>query len=44
LLPNLNDFAPNPHYYSPLQKAKDWVNIEKKEGTKGKRDVNVMPQ
>jgi len=44
ILPSIIDFAPNPRYYSPLQKAEDWVNIERKDGTKGKRDVNVMPQ
>ena len=44
ILPPLTDFAPNPHYYSPLQKAEDWANIENKNGLKGKRDVNVMPQ
>ena len=42
-LPNLKDFSPSVQYYSPLQKATDWVNIEKN-GLKGKRDVNVMPQ
>jgi len=42
-LPPLADFAPNPLYYSPLQKAENWVNVEKN-GLKGKRDVNVMPQ
>jgi len=43
-LPSLTNFAPNPRYYSPLQKAEDWANVERKDGTKGKRDVNVMPQ
>ncbi|CAI2195044.1 2234_t:CDS:2, partial [Funneliformis geosporum] len=43
-LPPLTDFAPNPHYYSPLQKAENWVNVENESGLKGKRDVNVMPQ
>ncbi|MCE8163814.1 MAG: leucine--tRNA ligase [Candidatus Moeniiplasma glomeromycotorum] len=43
-LPSLTDFAPNPNYYAPLQKAENWVNVEKKSGLKGKRDVNVMPQ
>jgi len=43
-LPHLTDFTPNPHYYSPLQKAQNWVNVENKNGLKGKRDVNVMPQ
>ena len=43
ILPPLTDFAPNPRYYSPLQKAENWVNVEKN-GLKGKRDVNVMPQ
>jgi len=27
-----------------LQKAENWANIENKDGLKGKRDVNVMPQ
>jgi len=44
ILPSLTDFTPNPLYYSPLQKAEKWVNIENKNGLKGKRDVNVMPQ
>jgi leucyl-tRNA synthetase len=43
-LPLLTDFTPDPRYYSPLQKAKNWVNVEDKNGLKGKRDVNVMPQ
>ncbi|KLL04468.1 MAG: leucyl-tRNA synthetase [Mycoplasmataceae bacterium RV_VA103A] len=43
ILPPLTDFTPNPRYYSPLQKAENWVNVEKN-GLKGKRDVNVMPQ
>jgi len=42
-LPSLKDFTPNPDYYAPLQKVEDWVNI-KKNGLKGKKDVNVMPQ
>ncbi|RHZ37672.1 leucine--tRNA ligase [endosymbiont GvMRE of Glomus versiforme] len=44
ILPPLNDFTPNPLYYSPLQKTEKWVNVENKNGLKGKRDVNVMPQ
>jgi leucyl-tRNA synthetase len=42
-LPDLKDFSPSSQYYSPLQKAIDWVNVEKN-GLKGKRDINVMPQ
>lgn len=42
-LPPLKDFAPNPNYYAPLQKAENWVNVEKN-GLKGKKDINVMPQ
>jgi leucyl-tRNA synthetase len=44
ILPSLTDFAPSPNYYAPLQKIENWVNVELKDGTKGKRDVNVMPQ
>ncbi|MCE8164160.1 MAG: class I tRNA ligase family protein, partial [Candidatus Moeniiplasma glomeromycotorum] len=43
ILPPLTDFAPNPNYYAPLQKAENWINVEKN-GLKGKRDTNVMPQ
>jgi len=43
-LPPLADFAPNYRYYSPLQKAENWVNVKSEKGLKGKRDVNVMPQ
>ncbi|MCE8163066.1 MAG: leucine--tRNA ligase [Candidatus Moeniiplasma glomeromycotorum] len=43
VLPSLTDFAPNLNYYAPLQKAENWIKVEKN-GLKGKRDVNVMPQ
>ncbi|KLL02404.1 MAG: leucyl-tRNA synthetase [Mycoplasmataceae bacterium RC_NB112A] len=43
VLPPLTDFAPNPNYYAPLQKVESWVKVEKN-GLRGKRDVNVMPQ
>jgi len=44
ILPSLTDFTPNSRYYSPLQKAENWVNVESEKGLRGKRDVNVMPQ
>ena len=43
-LPPLKEFAPDPRYYAPLQKNEKWLNIINQDGTKGKRDVNVMPQ
>ena len=43
LLPDLEDFIPDEKYYAPLQKAKQWVEIEV-ENRKGERDINVMPQ
>jgi len=43
ILPPLNNFTPHHNYYSPLQKVENWVEVEKN-GLKGKRDVNVMPQ
>lgn len=43
-LPSLLDFTPSSNYYSPLQKATDWVNVTDAAGGKWVRDVNVMPQ
>ncbi len=42
-LPELDDFKPSGTPESPLVKAQDWLNVEKK-NTKMTRETNTMPQ
>ena len=42
ILPELADYSPNKDGSSPLNKAKDWVNIEYN-GMKGVRETSTMP-
>ncbi len=42
VLPELEDYKPSQKGQSPLEKAKDWVNIEK-DGRKGRRETSTMP-
>ncbi len=41
-LPSLEDYSPSTSGASPLEKASDWVNIERN-GKKGKRETSTMP-
>ena len=42
ILPPLEDYSPSKSGASPLDKAVDWVNVEKKK-KKGKRETSTMP-
>ncbi|MDY6063179.1 MAG: leucine--tRNA ligase [Erysipelotrichaceae bacterium] len=42
VLPELDDYSPNKDGSAPLNKAKDWLNVEV-DGLKGKRETNTMP-
>jgi leucyl-tRNA synthetase len=42
VLPELDNYKPNKQGQSPLDKAKDWVFVEKN-GKKGKRETSTMP-
>ena len=42
VLPKLEDYAPSKNGDSPLERAKDWVNVEIN-GKKGKRETSTMP-
>ena len=44
LLPELSDYKPGDGGVSPLAGATDWVNVVDKNGRKGKRELNTMPQ
>lgn len=41
-LPSLEDYSPSKTGASPLEKAVDWVNVER-DGKKGKRETSTMP-
>lgn len=43
-LPELEDFKPTGTGESPLAKAKEWLEVVRADGVKGKRDTNTMPQ
>ncbi len=43
-LPVLDEFKPSGTGESPLVNAKDWINVVREDGVKGKRDSNTMPQ
>lgn len=42
VLPQLADYGPGKSGASPLEKAVDWVNVER-DGKKGKRETSTMP-
>ncbi len=42
ILPELDDYAPSKDGSSPLNKKKDWINVEL-DGKKGKRETSTMP-
>ncbi|MDR3000492.1 MAG: leucine--tRNA ligase [Fibromonadaceae bacterium] len=44
LLPELSDYKPGDGGVSPLANAKDWFGITDKNGRKGTRELNTMPQ
>ncbi len=43
-LPQLKDFKPSKTGKSPLSKAKDWLEVTREDGVKGRRETNTMPQ
>jgi leucyl-tRNA synthetase len=44
-LPDLTDFKPGTHSFSPLEKAKDWVQTKCPQcGGAAQREINTMPQ
>ncbi|MBW1605748.1 leucine--tRNA ligase [Lactobacillus sp. Sy-1] len=43
-LPNVDDLKPSGTGESPLANVSDWVNVVDKNGRKGKRETNTMPQ
>jgi len=44
MLPELSDYKPGDGGVSPLAGATDWFNVTDKNGRKGKRELNTMPQ
>jgi leucyl-tRNA synthetase len=43
-LPSLANFQPGENGESPLSNATEWLNVVDKNGRKGKRETNTMPQ
>ena len=43
-LPDLDKFEPGEGGESPLSRSKDWINVTDKNGRKGRRETNTMPQ
>ena len=43
-LPEMQDFKPSGTGESPLANAKDWLEVTRADGMKGRRDTNTMPQ
>ncbi len=43
-LPEMEDFKPGDGGESPLANAGDWLNVVDKNGRKGRRETNTMPQ
>jgi leucyl-tRNA synthetase len=43
-LPDLQNYEPGKHGESPLANAGDWLNVVDKNGRKGHRETNTMPQ
>jgi leucyl-tRNA synthetase len=44
MLPELSDYKPGDGGVSPLAGATEWFNVTDKNGRKGKRELNTMPQ
>ncbi|MFA5587618.1 MAG: leucine--tRNA ligase [Mariniphaga sp.] len=44
LLPDLKEFLPGDSGESPLANATEWVHVTDKNGRKGRRETNTMPQ
>ncbi|MCK9182980.1 MAG: leucine--tRNA ligase [Fibrobacteraceae bacterium] len=44
LLPEMKEFKPGDGGESPLANATDWLNVVDKNGRKGRRETNTMPQ
>ncbi len=43
-LPELDKYQPGETGESPLSNAKEWLHVQDKNGRKGKRETNTMPQ
>ncbi len=43
-LPDLEKYTPGENGESPLGNAHDWLHVEDKNGRKGRRETNTMPQ
>jgi len=43
-LPNLEEYTPSSSGESPLANAEDWLAVVDKNGRKGRRETNTMPQ
>ncbi len=43
-LPDLKEYTPGESGESPLANAGDWLNVTDKNGRKGRRETNTMPQ
>ncbi|MDF9866838.1 leucyl-tRNA synthetase [Bacilli bacterium PM5-3] len=43
-LPEMEDFKPSGTGESPLANAKEWLEVVREDGVKGRRDTNTMPQ
>ena len=43
-LPDLEEYTPGDSGESPLVNAPDWLNVTDKNGRKGRRETNTMPQ
>jgi leucyl-tRNA synthetase len=43
-LPELENYLPNESGESPLSNSEEWLNITDKNGRKGRRETNTMPQ
>lgn len=43
-LPELSDYKPSKSIEGPLSKAKDWLEVTRADGVKGRRETNTMPQ
>ncbi len=43
-LPNLEEYTPSESGESPLANATDWLTVVDKNGRKGRRETNTMPQ
>lgn len=44
VLPELSDYKPSKSIEGPLSKAKDWLEVTRADGVKGRRETNTMPQ